>query len=139
MTVRFGELKALTSLPIKEIHDQFRYEEVLTVLPVLDDAASREALLVATRPMLALLIPVRVPPRHWMTRWAAWETVSMSDPGATPGQPDDVYRLDVLVGRQTFHARLRGERGRKAMRDFVMAVRLSQPRSSATRSRAPER
>lgn len=137
--MRFGELKALTSLPINEIHDQFRYEEVLTVLPVLDAAASRETLFVATRPMLALLIPVRVPPGQWMTRWAAWETVSMSDPGPAPGQPDDEYRLDVLVGSQTFHARLRGERGRMAMRDFVMAVRLLQPRSPATRSRTPER
>ena len=137
MTVRFGELRGLTSLPINRVHDQFRYEEVLTVLPVLD-AASRETLLVATRPMLALLIPVRVPPRHWMTRWAAWETVSITDPGAPPGE-DDVYRLDVLVGSQTFQAQLRGERGRKALRDFVMAMRLSQPRAAANRSRAPGR
>lgn len=137
--MRFGELRGLTSLPINRVHDQFRYEEVLTVLPVLDAASSRETLFVATRPVLALLIPVRVPPRHWMTRWAAWDTVSITDPGPPVGPQDDLYRLDVLVGSQTFQARLRGERGRKALRDFVMAMRLSQPRSPATRSRTPGR
>ena len=129
--MRFGELKGLTSLPINRVRDQFRYEEVLTVLPVWDAATSRETLLVATRPMLALLIPVRVPARHWMTRWAPWEWVSIVDSGTASGLDDDVYRLRLLVGNQTFDAQLRGETGRKALRDFVGATRLLQPRKTA--------
>ena len=129
--MRFGELKGLTSLPINLVRDQFRYEEVLTVLPVWDAATSRETLFVATRPMLALLIPVRVPPRHWMTRWAPWDWVSITDPGAPSGEEDEVYRLSVLVGNQTFNAQLLGEPGRKALRDFVMAMRMSQPRKAS--------
>lgn len=128
--MRFGELKGLTSLPINLVRDQFRYEEVLTVLPVWDAATSRETLFVATRPMLALLIPVRVPQRHWMTRWAPWDVVRIADPGAPPGQEDEVYRLSVMVGNQTFGAQLHGEPGRKALRDFVAAMRMSQPRKA---------
>ena len=128
--MRFGELKGLTSLPINRVRDQFRYEEVLTVLPVRDAATSRETLLVATRPMIALLIPLRVPAGHWMTRWAPWDSVSLADPTAAPDH-EDVHRLSVLVGNQTFHAQLRGEAGRRALRDFVAAIRLSQPRRTA--------
>jgi hypothetical protein len=131
--VRFGELRGLTSLPINRVRDQFRYEEVLTVLPVWDAATSRETLFVATRPMLALLIPIRVPGRHWMTRWSPWDEVSIVDSGAPQGQDDDVYRLGLRVGSQAFHAQLRGEAGRKALRDFVGAMRLSQPRKTARR------
>ena len=129
--MRIGELKGLTSLPIHRVRDQFRYEDVLTVLPVWEAATSRETLFVATRPNLALLVPVRVPPRHWMTRWVPWDQVGIVDPGAPWGQDDDVYRLGVLVGTQTFHAQLRGEPGRKALRDFVVALRLSQPHKAA--------
>jgi hypothetical protein len=129
--MRFGELKGLTSLPINLVRDQFRYEEVLTVLPVWEAVTSRDTLLVATRPRLALLFPVRVPPRHWMTRWAPWDQVRFVDPGPPPPQAEDLYRLDVLVGGQTFHAQLRGEAGRRALRDFVVAMRLSRPRPAA--------
>jgi hypothetical protein len=131
VTVRFGELKGLTSLPVNRVRDQFRYEVVSTVLPVWDGANSRETLLVATPPMLALLTPVRVPPGHWVTRWAPWDRVTIADPGSPWGQDDDVYRLGVLVGTQQFNVQLRGEVGRKALRDFVVAFRLSQPRNAA--------
>lgn len=133
MTVRFGELKGLTSLPINLVRDQFRYEEVSTVLPVRDTATSRETLFVATRPMLAILTPVRVPPRHWITRWAPWDEVSIADPGAVSGPDDDTYRLGILVGSRAFDVQLRGETGRKALRDFVMAMRLSTPLRPARR------
>jgi hypothetical protein len=123
--VRFGELRGLTSLPINRVRDQFRYEEVLTVLPVQDVATSRETLLVATRPMLALLTPLRVPSGHWATRWAPWETVQLPTP-PTSRVPDEL-RLLVLVGRQSFEARLWGEAGRRAARDFVAAVRMARP------------
>ena len=73
MSVRIGELRGLTSLPIHRVREQFRYEEVLTVLPVRDAGTGRETLFVATRPTLALLTAVRVPPGHWTTRWARWE------------------------------------------------------------------
>lgn len=129
--MRFGELRGLTSLPINRVVDQFRHEEVLTVLPVWDEATSRETLLVATRPMVALLIPLHGLAGQWMTRWATWDAVSIADPGALSGQDRDVYRLRVLVGGQAFQAQLRGEAGRKALRDFVVAIRLSQPRRSA--------
>lgn len=133
MTVRFGELRGLTSLPINRVRDQFRYEEVLTVLPVRDAGSGHETLFVATRPTLALLTPVRLPPRHWMTRWAPWDSVTIADPGDPSGQDDELYRLGLLVGSRAFHAQLRGEAGRKALRDFVVAMRMSQPRGAAQR------
>jgi hypothetical protein len=133
VAVRFGELRGLTSLPIRALREQFRYEEVLTVLPVQDGVTGRETLLVATRTMLALLTALRVPRGHWMTRWAPWDTVAIADPAAPPGQDDDVFRLTVLVGGQMFHAQLRGEPGRKALRDFVVAVRTMRPKKAARR------
>lgn len=130
--VRFGELKGLTSLPIPALREQFRYEDVQTVLPVQDGATAYETIFVATRTMLAVLTALRVPPGQWMTRWAPWDSVRLVDPTVASGQDQDVFRLDVLVGSQTFHAQLRGETGRKALRDFVVAVRWAQP-SQATK------
>ena len=130
--MRFGELRGLTSLPIQRVREQFRYEEVITVLPVQDAVTSRETLLVATRPMLALLSAVRMPPGHWITRWAPWDSVRLADPVAPPDQDEDIHRLTVLVGGRTFHAQLQGESGRRALRDFVVAVRMSRP-TKATR------
>ena len=130
--VRFGELRGLSSLPIPGLRDQFRYEEVLTVLPVHEAASSRETLFVATRPKLAILTSLPLLRGQWMTRWAAWEAIAVTEAVAPPG-PLDEYRLDVLIGGQVFHAQLRGESGRKALRDFVIAVRTSQAAQHATR------
>jgi hypothetical protein len=130
--VRIGELRGLTSLPVQRVRDQFRYEEVLTVLPLQDAVTSHETLFVATRTMLAMLTALRVPRGHWITRWAPWDSVRLAEPGAPPGQDDDIHRLTVLVDGRTFHAQLRGETGRRAVRDFVVAVRMSRP-TKATR------
>jgi hypothetical protein len=125
--VRFGELRGLSSLPIPRLREQFRYEEVLTVLPVRDAETARETLLVATRANLAILTTVPMLRGQWMTRWSPWEAVSIADDPApgTPGQQS--YRLMVLVRGQRFRAELVGEAGRKALRDFIVAVRTSQP------------
>jgi hypothetical protein len=88
--VRFGELRELTSLPIQRVRDQFRYEEVITVLPVQEAVTSRETLLVATRPKIAMQTAVRVPRGHWISRWAPWDVVSLADPVAPPGQAVDL-------------------------------------------------
>jgi hypothetical protein len=122
--VRFGELRGLTSLPIDRLRDQFRHEDVLTVLPLVDAATGRETLLVATRQSLAVLIPVRVPPGEWMTRWAPWDTVAIPEP---PTSVDEVHQLTVLVGSQRLGASLQGEPGRRALRDFVAALRMARP------------
>jgi hypothetical protein len=124
--MRFGELRGLSSLPIPRLREQFRYEDVLTVLPVQDAATARETLLVATRSKLALLTPLPWLTGQWMTRWAAWDAVTVVD---TPARADreDAYRLDIRVGGQLFRARLIGETGRKALRDFIVAFRLSRP------------
>jgi hypothetical protein len=125
--VRFGELKGLTSLPIHRVRDHFRYEEVLTVLPVRDAITSREILLVATRPALASLAVLPVPRGHWMSRWTAWNEVAISIPEAPLVQDEEDHRLIVTLGRQQLYARLQGEMGRRALRDFVVAVRTAQP------------
>ena len=125
--MRFGELRGLTSLPIHRVRDQFRYEEVLTVLPVQDVVTSRETLFVATRTTLAVLTAVRVPPGHWVTRWAPWDTVRVTMPDGSFEQDFEVYRLVVAVGRQELLAQLHGEAGRRALRDFVVAFRTVQP------------
>jgi len=130
--VRLGELKGLTVLPIPAVHEQFRNEEVLTVLPAHEATTSHETLLVATRPKLAILTALHEPPGRWVTRWASWDSVAVSEPGALAGQ-EDVYRLDIYVGGQRFVAALRGEIGRKARRDFVVVVRLSHPAQHANR------
>lgn len=125
--MRFGELRGLTSLPIHRVRDRFRYEEVLTVLPVQEVVTSRETLLVATRATLAVLSAVRVPRGHWVTRWAPWGTVRITIPEEPPDQDVEVFRLVVAVGRQEFLAELPGESGRRALRDFVVAFRTAQP------------
>jgi hypothetical protein len=125
--VRFGELKGLTSLPIPRLVEQFRNEEVLTVLPVRDALAARESLLVATRPKLAVLTTLAVPAGEWVTWWAPWDAVSVAEPTTPPAEQDDLHRLTIVIGGQTFHAALRGEAGRKALRDLVAAIRTSRP------------
>lgn len=127
--MRFGELKGLTSLPIDRVREQFRHEDVLTALPVVDAATGRETLLVATRPSLAVLIPVRVQPGQWMTRWSPWDTVGIPQPPVSVG---DHHELTVFVGTQRLDARLIGEPGRRALRDFVAALRTTRPTSAGS-------
>jgi hypothetical protein len=130
--VRFEELAAVTSLPIDKISHSFRNEDVLTVLPVFTDEEHYETLLVATRTTLAIVTgEVGERGGRWMSRWAAWDSVGVSDPDLPPGAEDDVYRLTVQVGGQDFSAQLPGEAGRRALRDFVVAVQRSQPTGSA--------
>jgi len=126
IAVRLGELRGLTSLPIPAIHEQFRNEEVLTVLPARDAATARETIFVATRSQLAILTALHDPPNTWVTRWAPWDSVAVSAPAAASGE-DGVFRLEIVVGSQRFLAALRGEVGRRAQRDFVATVRMSHP------------
>ena len=92
---------------------------------------------------LAILMTMPMLRGQWMTRWAPWEVVSVMDPPPVPPTPAgpgaavpidvDLYRLIVRVGNQAFHAQLAGEMGRRALRDFVVAVRTSQPAQHARR------
>lgn len=125
--MRFGELRGLTSLPIHRVRDQFRYEEVLTVLPVREAITSRETLFVAMPSTLALVMTLRLAQGQWMTRWVPWDEVSITTPEESPGPDVEVYRLGVAVGRQEFLAQLHGEPGRRALRDFVIAFRTAHP------------
>lgn len=131
MPMRFGDLEGLTSLPIEQLRDRFRNEEVLTVLPARDSLTSRDSLLVATRSMLAILTGETAPTSGWMTRWAPWDGVHFADMGATV-EGDDVFFLTIVVDRVRFHAELRGEAGRRALRDFVVAVEASRAALAAT-------
>ncbi len=132
--MQFMQLRGLTSLPIDRIVNQFRNEDVRAVLPALVRARTADVLLVATTPALAIVI---ADPRGregpWMTRWAPWDTVRLSD-GADPWteQLDDEYQLFVDVGRVRFESRLIGEKGRKALRDFVVAATARPARETAT-------
>lgn len=121
ISLRFGDLEGLTTLPIERLRDRFRNEEVLTVLPVRADGSSRDSLLVATTTMLAILTGETTPTGGWMTRWAPWDGVGFADLDATAAD-DDTYSLTVLVDRLRFHAELHGEPGRRGLRDFVIAV-----------------
>lgn len=123
--MRFGDLVGLTTLPIEQLRDRFRNEEVLTVLPVHADGSSRDGLLVATTTMLAILTGEATPAAGWMTRWAPWDGVHFADMDAI-GSDDDTYFLTVLVDRARFHAEMHGESGRRCLRDFVVAVQASQ-------------
>ena len=131
--MRFMQLRGLTSLPIDLIVKQFRNEDVRAVLPALVRARTADALLVATSSALAIVIaePGGTDGR-WMTRWAPWDTVRLSD-GADPWteQSDDEYQLFVDVGRVRFESRLSGETGRKTLRDFVAAVAARSIRMTA--------
>lgn len=125
--MRFRNLRGLTSLPIERILRQFRNESVVTVLPVSDEGGGRDSILVATPSALALVTGDAGPRSdHWMTQWAPWDVVRLTDEAEAMPEPDvnadEEYRLTVLVGGRRFAARIRGELGRKALRDFVVAV-----------------
>jgi hypothetical protein len=131
VSVRFGDLEGLTSLPIEQVRDRFRNEEVLTVLPVRAAGSSRDGLLVATTTMLAILTGDVRPTREWMTRWAPWDGVRFADMGATV-EGEDMFFLTIVVDRLRFHAELHGESGRRALRDFVVAVEATRAAIAAT-------
>lgn len=133
--MRFGDLEGLTSLPVGRLRERFRYEEIVTVLPARVEGTGHDAILVATRPMLAILtaIPEGSPPGEpWMTSWAPWDSVRFLHDAEPGWDADDEYRLTVLVGGLTFHARLAGESGRRALRDFVVAVQAVRAALAAT-------
>ena len=122
--MRFGDLVGHTSLPIEFVRHRFRNEHVVTVLPVRGNVARQESLLVATSLNLAV-VTADADSRsgHWMTRWAPWQSVTLVDDGeVAPATKDGQYSLTVHVGRLTFHARLSGIAGRRAVRDFVVAA-----------------
>ena len=116
--MRFGDLPGLTSLPVDHVRHRFRNEEVLTVLPA-RATAGRDSLLVATPFKVAVVTGEAPAGEHWMTHWAPWDTVRIDDDEATD---DGMYGLTLSVGRLTFHARLSGLEGQRALRDFVVAV-----------------
>jgi len=126
--MRFGDLAGLTSLPIERVKHRFRHEDVLTVLPVSGEIAGRDSLLVATSPRLAILTTVEHPESHqWMTQWASWDTVGLAVEGAlAAATEEETYGLTVDVGGLTFHARLWGPEGQRALRDFVVAAQARQ-------------
>ena len=120
--MRLEDLRGLTGLPIEPVRHQLRHEDVVTVLPVRGESGRRDWLLVATPAKLAVLTGDTGPASgHWMTYWAPWDAVRISDePEMAPD--DDLYRLAVHVGGLTFHAALGGLAGQRALRDFVVAV-----------------
>ena len=122
--MQFMQLRGLSTLPVELIAGQFRNEDVRAVLPVVVSSSTAEALLVATAAALAIVVadPGGTDGR-WMTRWAPWDTVRLSD-GTDPWteQSDDEYQLFIDVGRVRFESRLEGEQGRKTLRDFVAVV-----------------
>jgi hypothetical protein len=126
--MRFGDLAGLTSLPIERVKHRFRHEDVLTVLPVTSAVAEREALLVATAFKLAILTTVEHPESdQWMTQWASWDTVGLAVEGTlAAATEEETYGLTVDVGGLTFHARLWGPEGQRALRDFVVATQARQ-------------
>lgn len=122
--MRFGDLVGHTSLPIEFVRHRFRNEHVVTVLPVRGSVARQESLLVAT-PLDLAVVTADADSRsgHWMTRWAPWQSVTLVDDGAVaPATQDGQHGLTVHVGGLTFHARLSGIAGRRAVRDFVIAA-----------------
>ena len=126
--MRFGDLEGLTRLPIDRVRHRFRNEDVLAVLPVTADVAEREALLVATALKLAVVTAADHPESdQWMTQWASWHTVGLAVEGAlAAATEEETYGLTVDVGGLTFHARLWGPDGQRALRDFVVAAQARQ-------------
>jgi hypothetical protein len=130
--LRFGDLEGLSALTIEQLHHRFRNEEVLTVLPVRAAGSALDSLLVATSTMLAILTAEAEPGGGWTTRWAPWDVVRFADMGAA-AMVEDLFFLTIVVHRTRFHAELRGESGRRALRDFVVAVERCRGTLSATR------
>ena len=123
--MRFEDLEGLTSLPIAGIRQQFRNEDVISVLPVSGDGAGRDSLLVATPSKLAILTGEAGPASdHWMTHWAPWDSVRLvdEDEAVPEADEDGTYRLAVHVGGLTFQASLAGPAGKRVLVAFIVAV-----------------
>jgi hypothetical protein len=122
--MRFKDLEGLTSLPIAGVRQQFRNEDVISVLPVRGDGTGRDSLLVATPSKLAILTrEAGLASDHWMTHWAPWDAVRLVDgEEAVPEADEDgTYRLAVHVGGRTFQATLSGPAGKQIL-VFIVAV-----------------
>lgn len=119
--MHFGDLEGLSAFTIEHLSHRFRNEEVLTVLPVRAAGSPLDSLLVATATMLAILTSEAEPTSGWTTRWAPWDAVRFADMGAA-AMVEDLFFLTIVVHRARFHAELHGETGRRALRDFVVAV-----------------
>jgi hypothetical protein len=117
--MRFRNLEGLTDLPIDAVKHRFRYEQVLTVLPVHGAFAGRDSLLVATPTELAIVTADTRRRDRWMTSLAPWDVVRLGEVESEAG----THHLAVDVGNLTFHAELWGPKGEKALRDFVIAAR----------------
>lgn len=129
--VRFADVEGLTTLPVEQLGDWFRNEEVVTVLPVRAEGSPRDTLLVATTTKLAILTGEPSGTGGWMSRWAPWDAVGLTNAGATSAD-DDTQVLTVQVDRVRFRAELQGEPGRRGLRDFVVAVQACQAALAAT-------
>lgn len=130
--MRFGDLEGLSALTIEQLRHRFRNEEVLTVLPVRATGSPLDSLLVATTTMLAIVTSEAGLTGGWMVRWAPWDTVRFADMGAAT-TVEDLFFLTIVVHRARFHAELRGETGRRALRDFVVAVERCRGALATTR------
>ncbi len=119
--MRFGDLEGLAARDVEQLSHRFRNEEVLAVLAVRTAEGSRDSLLVATTTMLAVLTFEAAPSAGWMARWAPWDVVRFTDMFA-PLADEDLFFLTIQVHRTRFHAELRGETGRRVLREFVVAV-----------------
>lgn len=122
--MRFEQIRGLTSLPVDRVRRRFRNEEVLAVVPasVGDDLA--DSLLIATASALVVVTAdPRRPDGRWMTAWHPWDAVQLSD-GSEPWMlsADDEYQLFIRVGSLSFESLLRGDAGRRVLRDFVVAA-----------------
>jgi hypothetical protein len=119
--MRFEELESRVRLPIEAVRDRFRYEAVLTVLPVSGGKhGDRETLLVVTESMVAVVTPISFPRGSFMTQWAPWHAVSVK-----PASPRDPGPMTVRVGAREFTAHLDDGAGRRAWSDFVAAVDIN--------------
>jgi hypothetical protein len=126
--MRFLTLRDQTVLPVERIRDQFRNEEVRSVLPARLEDGTADSLLVATTSALAIITGTADSRRGgWMTRWAPWDAVRLADRIETRHEAGrDVHHLAVVVDRLRFESYLRDEIGFRAMRDFVEAARARQ-------------
>lgn len=124
--MRFEDLEGLTNLSIEGVRQEFRDEDVITVLPVSEDVSGSDSLLIATPSKLAVLTGDRgAASGHGMTYWAPWDAVRLADESEPVPVPDEegTYRLAVHVGDLAFHARMSGPAGHRALADFMVALR----------------
>jgi hypothetical protein len=116
--MRFEELEGRVRLPIEAVRERFRYEPVLTVLPVRGGkAGDRETLLVVTESMVAVVTPISFPRGSFMTQWAPRHAIDVK-----PASTRDRGPVTVTVGAREFTAQIDDGAARRAWSDFVAAV-----------------